>query len=182
MTFGPVKVGQILFRTACEREVVRGIFGRRRLGKERRSASSETGERNFYAIMQPDTITYNSMLNTYAAIGNVDEVCRLYHEMQTDFASGKNKDCCPDMHTYASILNALQKSNPSDAAEVAEQIFSAIPSPNTIAYNTLINMYAQKGNVDKALILLHRMQTDWIRQKQGLLPQYVHIRLYSKSA
>jgi pentatricopeptide repeat protein len=116
-------------------------------------------------IMQPNTIAYNSLLNTYVAIGNIDEACHLYQEMQANFDSGKNMDCRPDMHTYASVLNALQKSNRSEAAEAAEQIFSAIPSPDTVIYNTLINMYAQKGDFEKALNLLNQMQSDFASGK-----------------
>jgi pentatricopeptide repeat protein len=103
----------------------------------------------FDVIKEPDTAVYNSLLNTYARDGKFDKAIHLYQQMQSDFESGENKNCCPTLQTYNIILNALQKSNRSDAAEVAEQIFNAISSPDTITYTTLINLYAQKGDVDK---------------------------------
>jgi pentatricopeptide repeat protein len=114
----------------------------------------------FDAMIKPNTVAYNTLCNIYAKIGNVNEVFRLYQKMQTDFESGKNKECRPDMHTFGTVLNALQKSDCSDAAEKAEQIFHLISSPNTVAYSTLLNIYAQKGDVEKALNVLRRMQAE----------------------
>jgi pentatricopeptide repeat protein len=113
----------------------------------------------FDAIDQPNTVIYSTLCNIYAGVGDVDEVFRLYEDMQSDFNSVKNKGCQPNMHTYSTILNALQKSNRPDAIEKAEQIFSAIPLPDTVAYSTFINILAKKGDVEKALDLLQRMQS-----------------------
>jgi pentatricopeptide repeat protein len=115
----------------------------------------------FDAMEEPDVVAYNSLCNTYSAVGDVDEVFLLYQKMEADYDTGKNKDCLPNMQTYVIILNALQKSNRKDAVEKAEQIFNAIPSPNSVTYNTLLNIYAQSGDVEKALNLLQRKQSDY---------------------
>jgi pentatricopeptide repeat protein len=113
----------------------------------------------FDAMNMPDTIAYNTLCNTYAAVGDLQEVFGLYRKMQADFESGENKHCRPDCHTYNTVLNAMQKSNGPNAVEMADQFFTTIPSPDRITCNTLLNIYTQNGNVKKALSLLKRMQS-----------------------
>jgi pentatricopeptide repeat protein len=128
----------------------------------------------FDVIKEPDTAVYNSLLNTYARDGKFDKAIHLYQQMQSDFESGENKNCCPTLQTYNIILNALQKSNRSDAAEVAEQIFNAIPMPNTVTFNTLIYLYAERGMAAEALSLTRRMQSDFVSIKNlSCLPNEV---------
>jgi pentatricopeptide repeat protein len=115
----------------------------------------------FDAIDKPNTVIYSALCNIYSGVGNADEVFRLYEDMQSDCNSGKNKNCQPNMHTYSTILNALQLSNRPDAIEKAEQIFSTIPLPDAVAYSTFINILAKKGDVARALNLLHEMQSDF---------------------
>jgi pentatricopeptide repeat protein len=123
--------------------------------------ASNRARQIFDTMEEPTHVAYNSLCSIYARNGDVDKVCDLYEKMQTDFESGKNKKCRPDEHTFAIVMNALQKSNRSDAVEKAEQIFNAIHLPDTITYSTLLNMYAQKGFVEKALDLVHQMQSDF---------------------
>jgi pentatricopeptide repeat protein len=110
----------------------------------------------------------------YAQNGDVEKALNLLHQMQTGFGSGKNKDCRPDMHTYASVLNALKRSSSSDAVDNAEQIFYAIPLPDTITYTTLISMYAERGMAGNAVSLTRRMQSDFDAGKnRSCLPNEV---------
>jgi pentatricopeptide repeat protein len=131
------------------------------LQKSNRPDAIEKAEQVFKLIPLPNTITYTTLINIYAQRGRVEQAFDLFNKMQSEFDSGKNKDCRPGIYTYAGILNALQKSNRSDAAEKAEQIFHAIPSPNTVLYTTLINIYARKGDVEKAISLLETMKSDF---------------------
>jgi pentatricopeptide repeat protein len=101
----------------------------------------------------------------YIKSGDTDEAFRLCRTMQSDYESGKNKNCLPSMRTYTTILNALQLSNIPSSIEKAEQILHAIPSPHTFAYTILISMYAQKGDVEKAMRLLRKMQSDFTTGK-----------------
>jgi pentatricopeptide repeat protein len=131
--------------------------------KSKRLDADEKAEQFFSAISLPDTTTYNTLMNMYARKGNVEKAHNLVHRMHADVTSGKNMDCCPDLLTYNTILKAYQKSNRSNAVEKAEEIFNAISSPDTITYSTLLTIYAQKGHVDKALALLHRMDNNECR-------------------
>jgi pentatricopeptide repeat protein len=81
--------------------------------------------------------------------------------MQSEFDSGKNKECEPDIHTYSTILKALLKSNRPDAFQIAEQIFSAIQLPDTLTYTMFISIYARKGDFQKSLNMFHQMQSDF---------------------
>jgi pentatricopeptide repeat protein len=131
------------------------------LQKSNQSDTVERAERIVNDIALPNTVMYTTLLNIYAQNGSVEKALNLVHQMQLDFESGKNKNCLPDMHTYATVLNALQKSKRFDAAEIAEKLFNAIELPNTVLYTTLINIYAQTGRVQKALDLVHQMHLDF---------------------
>jgi pentatricopeptide repeat protein len=131
------------------------------LHKSNRSDALEKAELFFDSIPSPNTVTYNTLLNIYARNGEIEKALYLVQQMQSDFESGKNKDCRPDMHTYNTILNALLKSNRSDAVAKAEQFFNSIPSPNTVTYTTLLNIYAQNGEIKKALNLVQQMQSNY---------------------
>jgi pentatricopeptide repeat protein len=121
----------------------------------------EKAEQFFSALQSPNTVTYNTLINIYGQKKDLEKALNLLHCMQSDFQSGKNVNCCPNMRTYSTILSALQKSNRPDVIENAEKIFSAIQLPNTVTYTTLIGIYAQKGDVENALSVLHRMQSDF---------------------
>jgi pentatricopeptide repeat protein len=144
------------------------------LQKSNRPDAAVKAEKIFNAVPIPDTITYNILINIYAQKGNVEKVLNLMQRMRTDFDSGKNKECCPNMHTYSTILNALQKSNQPDAAGKAEEIFNTIPLPDTVVCNTLISIYAKQGDVEKALNLVHQMQSDFESAKNKACGPNIH--------
>jgi pentatricopeptide repeat protein len=131
------------------------------LQKSNRPDATEKAEQIFNSISSPNTVVYNTLLNIYAHTGNVDKALVLFSEMESKYRSGANKNCRPDMHTHATMLNALQKSNREDSIEKAEQIVSRISSPDTVIYTTLLNFYAKHGNVEKALALVREMQSDF---------------------
>jgi hypothetical protein len=81
--------------------------------------------------------------------------------MQSDFESGKNKECRPDMHTYSAVLIAIRISNRSDAIEKAQNIFDSIHLPNTVVFNVLLNIYAERGMGHETVTLTRRMQSDF---------------------
>jgi pentatricopeptide repeat protein len=112
----------------------------------------------FSSIEAPDVVTYNTMLNILANRGYTDEAIELFNRMNSDFESGQNKGCRPSPSTYNTLLKAFKKSKRSDAVASAAKLFSSIPYPDTFSYNTLISIYARRGNVDKALSLLDDMK------------------------
>jgi pentatricopeptide repeat protein len=129
------------------------------LQNSNRPDAIEKAETIFKAVTSPNTVMYSTLLNMYAQRGDFEKAVSFLHDMQSDFKSGKNVNCQPNLQTYNTVLNALQKSKRSDVTKKAEQIFNAVPVPDTFTYNTLINVYAQRGNINKALDLLQRMQS-----------------------
>jgi pentatricopeptide repeat protein len=115
----------------------------------------------FDTLEQPDTASYNSLLDRYAKVGDVDALCHLFHEMHTNYVSGTNPMCEPNAETYTTVLNALQTSSRSDAAKKAELVFNTLSLPDTSAYDALLNMYVQAGDIDKSFKLVRRMQSEY---------------------
>jgi pentatricopeptide repeat protein len=131
------------------------------LQKSKRTDAAEKAERIFASMPMPKTLFYNTLLDIYAQKGDDMNAFNLMNRMKLDFEFGKNKYCEPNSHTYATVLHSLHKSKRSDTIEKAEQLFNSIPSPNTVTYNTLFNIYAGNGETEKALDKLDRMQTDY---------------------
>jgi pentatricopeptide repeat protein len=131
------------------------------LHKSNRPGAIEEAETIFNAIAMPDTVTYTLLMNMYGRRRLSGKALSLFDRMQSEFKSGKNVDCCPNMRTYDSILYALQHSNRPDVIEKAKQIFSAIQSPDTFIYTNLINIYGRKRDLEMALSLYYRMQSDF---------------------
>jgi pentatricopeptide repeat protein len=114
----------------------------------------------FDEMDSPDTIAFNSLCQLYTDAGDCRAVLRLYETMKTDYESGINKDCRPDVRTMNIVLHALQKSKRPDAAEKVTQVFRSMPSPNAVLYyTTLMTIYGQQGDVTKALELVSQMQS-----------------------
>jgi pentatricopeptide repeat protein len=126
--------------------------------KSNREDAAAEADKIFHAISLPNTVTCNTYSSILAKNGDIEKTVRLLRRMQSDFDSGKNKTCCPDMHTYATILSALHKSNRPDTATKARQIFATIPNPNTVVYNTLLNIFAERGEGRYAVHLARHMQ------------------------
>jgi pentatricopeptide repeat protein len=48
---------------------------------------------------------YNMLINMFTQRGDVEKSLNLIHQMQMDFDSEKNQNCCPDIHTYNIVNN-----------------------------------------------------------------------------
>jgi pentatricopeptide repeat protein len=125
----------------------------------------EIGDQIFTAIPLPNTVTYNALIHIYAEFGLVNKILSLYRQMQLDYQSRKNPDCRPNTHTFNGILNALDKSNRPDAAALAEPVFNEMPRQDTVAYNTLLTLYAKSSMEKEALALMRRMRSDFSNRK-----------------
>jgi pentatricopeptide repeat protein len=134
--------------------------------------------RIFDVIHKPDATAYNLMMHTYAAVGDLNEVFRLYKKMQSVYKSGKNNSCRPNTRSFMTVLRALRDANPPDAAERARPVINDIPLNDTKTFSTLINMHSQKGDVENALKLARRMQSNAPTLDDGQLGNF-DLRTYS---
>jgi pentatricopeptide repeat protein len=122
------------------------------LGKSKRRDVVPMAETIFQSLATPDTYAYTTMLTVYARRGLVDKCCELLQQMQTSFASG-NWRCRPNAHTFATVLSSFAKSKRPEDIHQAEKLFESIPKPDIASYNTLLNVYAKFGAVEKAKAL-----------------------------
>jgi pentatricopeptide repeat protein len=123
--------------------------------------AAEKAEKIFNAISLPDTVVYNTFINILAKKGDVARVLNMLQRKKLDFGAGHKKGRCPNARTYTIALKALQKSNQSDAVETAEQIFASIDLPDSFTFNSMINLYAERGMGAQAVSLVRRMQRDF---------------------
>jgi pentatricopeptide repeat protein len=150
------------------------------LHKSNIRGAPEKAEDIFSFIRSPDTVTYNTMIKIYVQHGEYENARFLAEEMD-HFESGENKNCCPDMHTYNTILNDLQISTRYNAAEIAEVILNSIPSPDIDTYTNVLSIYLQKDKVEKAMTLVKRMQMEFDSgktKKRTVVPLYKFTTLY----
>jgi pentatricopeptide repeat protein len=129
------------------------------LQKSNLADAVEKAEQIVNAMPLPDTATYNILLNIYARKGKSKRAFKLVNQMKSDFESGKNRNCPPDTLTYQTTLNALTKTSRSDAVEEGEQMFNAMNSPETNAYNMLFVIYSNNNKAREAVALMQRMQS-----------------------
>merc|ERR1711971_1057344 len=73
----------------------------------------------------PNTITYTSVINTYAAHGDVEGASDMLGMMEKDFEAGNN-DARPNIRTYSTIINAWSKSGHDNAPHEAKNMLNKI--------------------------------------------------------
>merc|ERR1712194_722847 len=104
----------------------------------------------------PTTITYSSVMDTYAAHGDIKGASDTFRMMENDYNSG-NKGARPDMRTYSTLINAWSKSSDGDAPRQAKNLLNKMISlhsngaldeaPTTITYSSVMDAYAAQGDV-----------------------------------
>merc|ERR1719491_691316 len=103
----------------------------------------------------PNTITYCSVMDTYAAQGDVEGASDILSMMENDFKSG-NKGARPNIDTYNILINAWAKSGNSNSPIEAEKILEKLidrhsegelkNGPTVVTYNSVMDAYANKGD------------------------------------
>ncbi|KAL3918893.1 MAG: hypothetical protein SGILL_004028, partial [Bacillariaceae sp.] len=105
--------------------------------------------------LQPDSFTFNHVLNVYAMSGNVIAATALLEEMENVYDSdpAKNAFRKPDCFTYTTVIKSMQQrsalSNSTDdsidiavqATDVFDRMKSRGIQPNIVTYNTLISIW-----------------------------------------
>jgi pentatricopeptide repeat protein len=112
--------------------------------------------------------TFNSMLKLFARRGMANEAEALLQEIDEFIIQGKSKGSGPDIQSYEAVLEALGKTNDSDAVERAEALVTRVEvmselggggmqQPSLKMYNELLNVYGESGKVGSAERLLARL-------------------------
>jgi pentatricopeptide repeat protein len=136
----------------------------------------------------PNTIIYSSVIDTYAAHGDVIGATKILKMMEDDYfnsssssssSSNKNKnnnnknnnDAKPDMRTYSTLINAISKSGNVNASKQATDLLKKMinlfingdldEAPNAITYSSVMDAYAVDGDIDGAMNILNMMKDDY---------------------
>jgi pentatricopeptide repeat protein len=117
----------------------------------------------------PNTITYTSVMDTYAASGDIQGACDILDLMEDDFKSGNN-DAKPNMISYSTLINAISKSGKENAPRQAMNILKKVidlhskgyldEGPDTITYTSVMDAYAAEGDGEGANDIFMMMELD----------------------
>ena len=105
---------------------------------------SSTGD----VLLQPNLISYNTLLSAYAKCGESATCLRILGDMPME----------PDVISYNACLHAIARSRSPDAGEKAEELLRSMSVvPNTRSFATCIDAWAQNGEPDRAYAILAEM-------------------------
>lgn len=113
-------------------------------------------------VYQPDQYSYNTLIQGYARRGDVHKV---EHWMRRMKARGVE----PDMYTYTAKVNAHVTEEDMGGAERALQAMEDnidTAAITAVPYNALLNLCAQKGDIDRAERWLSHMLESRIQPDQ----------------
>ena len=118
--------------------------------------------------MEPNTLTYGSLLNVFAKAGDVPRAAHALGVMCTNYSTGKGDKAEPNVQCFTIVLDAFAKSSRSDSGEGAAALLrrmevSEMPNvaPTAYSYNAVINAWARSRRQDsgrQAERLLREMQ------------------------
>jgi pentatricopeptide repeat protein len=130
--------------------------------RSRHEQSAEHAEDVFqrlYDFFEPDTYSYNSLINAYAKKGHALNAMKLLKRMEVSSNNG-NTAVRPDEVTFNTVIYALSKSSRQGSAEEAEALLERMetlykggrtelkPTPTT--YTTVISAWTRSTDVRKA--------------------------------
>lgn len=117
--------------------------------------------RGLYEIMladniQPDIITFNTMLNIYGKNGELKDCQALLEEM-------RNKQVLPNTSIYNTVLmTAVKKGTLNDCMAIWKEMQQESVPRNVATYTILMRYHANTNNLDAALALLKEMKQKMI--------------------
>ncbi|KAM0949325.1 putative tetratricopeptide-like helical domain superfamily [Dioscorea sansibarensis] len=113
----------------------------------------------FDGVQCPDTISWTTMIAGYARIGMSEEAFELFSRM-------RDVGGTPDQVTFVTAIAACLSSGRLD---YARSLFKQMPSPNGVAWNSIISGYAQNRHEDEALELFREMRGKGVKPTRSTL-------------
>ena len=131
----------------------------------------------------PSNYTYNYVMNSYASCGDVNGVYDILELMENDYKSG-NSDAKPDIYAYNVLLNSccISKDNEDGPSRARAILFEIIDlhskgnldeGPNAISYGSVMQAYANCGNVEGTRDIFKLMEEDYMAGNIGAKPNYI---------
>jgi len=105
--------------------------------------------------LEPDTITYNSVMNAFSNSGHIN-AAKSCERLLNEMVENSNKAVSPNTVSYNSVLKALSKSRQQDAAGRAEELLEQmlqLPDafPDAISFTSILTCWAKSSAPDKAI-------------------------------
>ena len=98
--------------------------------------------------MQPNTLTFNSVMSTWVRLGKTDKVQVVWNDLYSDYLKDNTKDGKdystankPDSRSFQFILDSLaeSRSNPERAEELLGTMWELNVAPTTKHYNSVLH-------------------------------------------
>ncbi|KAH8550583.1 hypothetical protein BGW37DRAFT_497461 [Umbelopsis sp. PMI_123] len=124
--------------------------------------------------INPDVVTYNTLISIACSVSDLRTAQKLYHEM-------KARNLQPNIRTYTSLLSALARVHDVSAMEtMVEQIKKkGIPDvDNTVTWNALMAGYSINGMADNVHDMFQQMID---RSEEAPAPDAETFRVYIES-
>jgi pentatricopeptide repeat protein len=134
---------------------------------------------------EPDSYSYNSVINAFAKKGEGLMAKTLLKEMEDACNSG-NAAACPDLATYNTVIYALSKSTREGSAQDAEALLNKLKTlyeqgrtdlkPTTETYTTVITAWGRLRHAEKANEILRSAVDSYKAGDESLKPD---VKLYT---
>ena len=121
--------------------------------------------------IQPDKISYNTIIQAYANTGNWVRADAILTTMDTLYQNTGDEKVRPDLISYSCVLHSYARASKTDAgaAKRAEDLLAQMYKqykaginpdiqPTTILFNNVINAHAERGSGIRAMMLLILME------------------------
>jgi pentatricopeptide repeat protein len=107
----------------------------------------------------PDVVTYNTVMNAWASVGNAFRAEKLLNELIRNYEQGKRKRVWPDAQSFTIVLKAWTKTDTKLASDRAVSILSqmkalsheglASAEPNIVSYNTVLYCLDKSSSLER---------------------------------
>ncbi|CAL2264525.1 unnamed protein product [Prunus armeniaca] len=110
--------------------------------------------------LEPNVLTFNTLINGYLLEHRVAEAAALFHKMMRAaiqlLRKMEERPCKPDLVAYSTIIDSLCKDTQVvDALNLFSEMISKGIAPNVITYNSLMNGVCKLGEWKEATRLLN---------------------------
>ena len=107
---------------------------------------------------QPDVMTYTSVMDAYARVGNykaTQQAELLMRELKNEYEKTRNQKLRPNYRTYTSLVTAWSRTRSHESPGRVEQLLmemgdDPVTMPNTRTYTSVIQCWAKSKDATKA--------------------------------
>lgn len=126
--------------------------------------------------LNPNAVSYNSVINAHVQSRNIEAAANLLQEMHDSYLNTGDMEIRPTLHSYSSVISGFAKSRLKDSGERAEHILEQIKElsqsgdldrpPDNILYNSVLDCWAKSSSTPetatRVMMFLDKMKNDGI--------------------